>query len=64
MPVDGTELAAESVGSLVPVAAGVVSWLVQATISGVLGLLIGALCEPLAHHLIEPAGKWLSARFS
>ena len=45
--------AAESVGSLIPVAAGVVSWLVQATISGVLGLLIGALCAPLAHHLIE-----------
>ena len=53
---------AEAVGALVPVAAGVVSWLVQATISGALGLLIGALCAPLAHYLIEPAGKPTSLR--
>ena len=47
--------AAEAVGALIPVASALVSWLVQATISGALGLLIGALCAPLAHRLIGPS---------
>ena len=52
--------AAETVGALIPVASNTVSWLVQATVSGVLGLLIGALCAPLAHHLMGPSHRAIS----
>ncbi len=56
--------AAEAVGAWLPAAAGLLTWLTQAGISAILGLAIGALCAPLAHHVLEPAAEWLSAKFA
>ena len=53
--------AAASAGAWVPAAGGVVTWLVRAAVSAVLGLFIGALCAPLADRVFAPAAKWLWA---
>ena len=53
--------AAASAGTWVPAAGGVVTWLVRAAVSAVLGLFIGALCAPLADRVLAPAAKWLWA---
>ena len=53
--------AAASAGAWVPAAEGVVTWLVRAAVSAVLGLFIGALCAPLADRVFAPAAKWLWA---
>ena len=55
--------AAEAVGAWLPPAAGLLTWLTQAGISGTLGLAIGDLCAPLAHHILEPAAEWLTAKY-
>ena len=53
--------AAASAGAWVPAAGGVVTWLVRAAVSAVLGLFTGALCAPLADRVFAPAAKWLWA---
>lgn len=46
--------AAESVAHLVPPLEGAIKWLVNAAISAVVGLALGAAVEPLAKHVLGP----------
>lgn len=55
--------AAETVASLVPALKSFLAWLVSALIAGVLGVIIGALVDPLAKHVIIPAFQTLKKRF-
>lgn len=50
---------AHAVGRLAPAAEGVIAWLVTATISGGIGLGLGALCAPVADHVIAPLAAGL-----
>ena len=50
---------AEAAAHAVPPIAGMVEWLVEATISGLLGLLIGAASIPVAGYVLAPAWKLL-----
>ncbi|MCW5712677.1 DUF808 domain-containing protein [Shinella sp.] len=54
--------AAEAAAHAVPAFGGVLSWLVQATGSGILGLAIGAAMIPAVGGIIVPAWRWLSGR--
>jgi len=40
-----------------------VTWLVGASIAAVIGVGVGALVDPLAHHLLVPAFQQLQKRF-
>jgi len=51
--------AAEIAAHALPSAAGALEWIVEATISGVLGLLIGAATIPIVGFAIAPAWKGL-----
>jgi uncharacterized protein len=51
--------AAEAAAHALPSAAGAVEWIVEAAISGVLGLLIGAATIPIVGFAIAPAWKGL-----
>ncbi len=48
---------AEEAGHAVPAAAGLVEWLVSAALSGVFGVLVGALVIPLVQYVLAPAVK-------
>jgi hypothetical protein len=50
------DLAHEASG-LLPVMSGAVSWLVTAALSGVVGLLVGALMIPLAEYVLTPLAE-------
>jgi uncharacterized protein len=49
--------AAETAAHALPSAAGVLEWIVEAAISGVLGLLIGAVTIPVVGFAVAPAWK-------
>ena len=51
--------AAEAAAHAVPPVAGMVEWVVEAAISGLLGLLIGAASIPVAGYVLAPAWKLL-----
>ena len=51
--------AAEAAAHALPSAAGVLEWIVEAAISGVLGLLIGAATIPIVGFALAPGWKWL-----
>ena len=51
--------AAEAAARALPSAAGVLEWIVEAAISGVLGLLIGAVTIPIVGFVVAPAWKGL-----
>ena len=52
--------AGEVAAHAVPAVGGLVSWLVQAAGSGVVGLVIGAAMIPLVAKVVAPAWRWLS----
>ncbi|AWN36210.1 DUF808 domain-containing protein [Methylobacterium radiodurans] len=51
---------AEWVGALLPAAQGLVGWLVTATASGLVGLVVGGILIPLTSHVLAPAWQSLS----
>lgn len=51
--------AAEATARALPSAAGALEWIVEAAISGVLGLLIGAATLPIVEFAVAPAWKGL-----
>ena len=51
--------AAEAAAHALPSAAGALEWIVEAAISGVLGLLIGAATIPIVGFALAPGWKWL-----
>jgi hypothetical protein len=51
--------AAEAVADAVPPIAGILEWVVEAAISGLIGLLVGAASIPVAGFVFAPAWKWL-----
>lgn len=55
---------ATSVASAIPPLAGFVTWLVGAAISAVIGLVIGAIVEPIAHKALVPAFSGLKGLFT
>ncbi|MEH2592507.1 DUF808 domain-containing protein [Bradyrhizobium sp. AZCC 1721] len=50
--------AAEAAAHAVPPVAAILEWVVEAAISGVIGLLIGAASIPVVGFVIAPAWKW------
>ena len=44
----------QSAAAVVPVAAGLVAWIVTAFLSGVVGALVGLCIIPVAHYVVEP----------
>ncbi len=62
-PESAVHHASETVASLVPAMKSFVAWLVGALIAGVLGVIVGALVDPLANHLFIPAYQGLKKRF-
>jgi len=54
--------ASEAVAGVVPVMKSFVGWFVGALIAGVLGVIVGALVDPLANHVIVPAYEGLKKR--
>jgi predicted DNA repair protein MutK len=53
--------AAESAGHAVPVLTGFAEWIVVAAVSGLFGLILGALLIPLVEHVLAPVWKRLRA---
>jgi uncharacterized protein len=51
------DVAAEAAGHVLPSAAGVLEWIVEAAISGALGLAIGAVSIPIIGFVFAPAWK-------
>ncbi|MEH2538026.1 MULTISPECIES: DUF808 domain-containing protein [unclassified Bradyrhizobium] len=51
--------AAEAAAHAVPPVAAILEWVVEAAISGVIGLLIGAASIPVVGFVVAPAWKWL-----
>jgi len=51
--------AAEAAAHALPSAAGVLEWIVEAAISGVLGLLVGGVTIPIVGFALAPGWKWL-----
>lgn len=51
------------VAGVVPVMKSLVGWFVGALIAGVLGVIVGALVDPLANHVIVPAFQGVKRRF-
>ena len=49
--------AVETVAHAVPSAAGALGWIVEAVISGILGLLIGAVAIPIVEFAVAPAWR-------
>ena len=56
--------AAESIANWIPPIRGILNWAVSASIAAVLGLIVGAIVNPLAHHVIGPAIAWIKGRFA
>lgn len=51
--------ATEAGAHLLPTAAGIISWSIEAAISGILGLLVGAIAIPVVEYGLSPAWKLL-----
>jgi len=54
---------AASAASVVPVAKGLVEWLVTAAVSGVIGLAVGGLLIPVATFIVNPAWHSMTRRW-
>ncbi|MDP4024670.1 DUF808 domain-containing protein [Methylobacterium sp. NEAU 140] len=59
-PAHATHEAAVAAASYVPFAKGLVEWLVTATASGVIGLVVGGLLIPLTQFILTPAWRSLT----
>ncbi|MGL5115313.1 MAG: DUF808 domain-containing protein [Beijerinckiaceae bacterium] len=57
---DGAKWAA----ALVPAAASVIGWLTEAVAAAIFGAIIGALCVPLLHYVLEPLMRALKPVFA
>lgn len=55
--------AAEAIATKVPALHSFLAWLVSAVIAGILGVIMGALVDPLANHVLIPAYQGLTKRF-
>ena len=53
--------AAEAAAHALPAAAGALEWIVEAAISGIIGLLIGAASIPIVGYAVAPAWKQLKS---
>lgn len=62
-PEQAVHHAAERVATLIPSLKSFLAWLVGASIAGVLGLLVGAVVDPLTNHVLVPAFHVLQKRF-
>jgi predicted DNA repair protein MutK len=61
-PEEAVHHAADQVASMVPAMKSFLVWLVGASIAAVLGVIVGALVDPLANHLLIPAFQVLKKR--
>jgi uncharacterized protein len=61
-PEEAVHHAADYVAGMVPAMKSVLTWLVGAGIAAVLGVIVGALVDPLANHLLIPAFQGLRKR--
>jgi predicted DNA repair protein MutK len=61
-PEETVHHAADSVAGMVPAMKSVLTWLVGAGIAAVLGVIVGALVDPLANHVLVPAFQGLKKR--
>jgi predicted DNA repair protein MutK len=62
-PEEAVHQAAEFVAGMIPAVKSFLAWLVGAGIAGVLGVIVGALVDPLANHVLIPVFKGLKKRF-
>lgn len=62
-PEDAVHHAAEFVAGMVPGVKSFLVWLVGAGISGVLGVIVGSLVDPLSNHVLIPAFQGLKKCF-
>lgn len=62
-PEEAVKRAAEGVARAVPALKSVVAWLVGAGLAGVLGVVVGAVVDPLAQQVLVPAFQRLKKRF-
>ncbi len=62
-PESAVQHAAETVAGLLPALKSFFSWLVGAGIAAVLGIIVGAVVDPLAKHVLIPAYQGLISRF-
>ncbi len=58
-PEEAVHHAAESVAGMIPAMKSFLSWLVGAGIAGVLGVIVGALVDPLSNHVLIPVFQGL-----
>jgi predicted DNA repair protein MutK len=61
-PEEAVHHAADRVASMVPAMKSFLAWLVGASIAAVLGVIVGALVDPLSNHLLIPAFQGLKKR--
>jgi predicted DNA repair protein MutK len=61
-PEEAVHHAAEFVAGMIPAMKSFLAWLVGAAIAGVLGVIIGALVDPLANHVLIPVFQGLKKR--
>ena len=59
-PEEAVHHAADRVASMVPAMKSFLAWLVGASIAAVLGVIVGALVDPLSNHLLIPAFQGLN----
>lgn len=62
-PEEAVHHAADYVAGMVPAMKSVLTWLVGASIAAVLGVIVGALVDPLANHVLIPAFRGLKKVF-
>lgn len=62
-PEEAVHHAAEFVAGMVPALKSLLAWLVGAGIAGVLGVIVGALVDPFANHVLIPAYQGLKRCF-
>lgn len=63
-PEEAVHHAAESIAKVFPPVRSLLSWAASASIAAVLGLIVGAIVNPLAHHIIGPAIAWTKKRLA
>ena len=59
---DSCNLTSFPVAGMIPAVKSFLAWLVGAAIAGVLGVIIGALVDPLANHVLIPVFQRLKKR--
>jgi predicted DNA repair protein MutK len=63
-PEEWVHHAAEVVSAAVPAMRSLLHWLVAAGLAGVLGLVVGAIVDPLVNHVLSPLFQAVRGRFS